>query len=155
MDSLLDLPGVVHEALFPLCEVSQGPVAWCELLVAPGAGWAVVTQLNDGGPGLVLYHPELASRICQRYGIAPERLVLLSRYTDHHSYENVYVVHFTGGERDLFETITFTGSSRQALGPLDTPALLLLLHQAQPLPGEWRAVQAGAAQRAGTGIRRN
>jgi hypothetical protein len=145
MDYLLHIPGALHVPIFHIYDEKRQP-ARCELLVAPDLGWAVATQLNEGGPGLVICHQTLAIKVCQLYPIEPERLVLFTRYTDLRTYQNVYSLHFASGGRDLFNEISFVGPTRRAVAELDTPFLLQALQSGEPLPPEWRALQPVAAK---------
>ena len=141
MDALLQVPGVVHVPIFHFYDDEKRQPARCELLVAPDLGWAVATELADGGPGLVKCHLTLAVRVCQHYPIEPSLLTLFTRYTDQSTYQNLYSLHFATGGRDLFEGVAFGGVSRRAVADADTPFLIQALQSREPLPVEWRAVQ--------------
>ena len=147
MDALLQLPGVDHVPVFHIYDDEKRQPARCELMVAPALGWAVATQLYDGGPGLVVCHQTLAVKVCQLYPIAPERLVLFTRYADpERTYQNLYSLHFASGGRDLFNEISFVGPTRRPVAELDTPFLMQALQAGEPLPAEWRALQRVAAK---------
>lgn len=146
MDSLLQMPGVIHAPIFHLYDDEKRQPARCELMVAPALGWAVATQINDGGLGLVVCRQTLAVKVCQLYPIEPERLVLFLRYTDLSTYQNLYSLHFASGGRDLFNEISFVGPTRRPVAELDTPFLIKALQAGEPLPSEWRALQPVVAK---------
>ncbi|MDF7815276.1 hypothetical protein [Hymenobacter sp. YC55] len=164
MEALLQMPCVVHVPQFHLYDDEKRQPASCELMVAPALGWAIATELIDGGPGLARCHQTLAIKVCQQYPIEPGVLTLFTRYTDRKTYENLYVLHFASGGRDLFNDITFVGSTRRPVAELDTPFVVQMLQAAgmqpamkQPgasLPPEWRALKDVAGQPGPATVRR-
>ena len=144
MNALHTLAGVTHALPFHLYDDVKRQPARCELVVHPGQGWAVATELPDSTPGLAVCQVTLATKICQEYGIDPQDLTLFTRYAYAGSYENVYAVRFVSGERDLFDGIRFLGPRRDLLNPEDVAALVQQLTAGEaPAPG-WRALPHAA-----------
>jgi len=131
MESLAALPGVVHANPFHLYDDDKRQPVKCDLVVHPGQGWAVATELADGGPGLVLCSLTLATSICSQYNIEPEKLALFVRYAYGTDYESIYSLHFAAGGRDLFDGVRFTGATRHLVPIVDVPALLDALSAGQ------------------------
>ena len=140
MNSLSTLAGVTHALPFHLYgDVKQLPTR-CELVVHPVQGWPVATELNNGTTGLIQCQVTLATKICQEFGIAPEAPTLLTRYACTGNYENVSVVRFVSGKRDLFDGIRFLRPRRDMLKPEDMDALVQQLTTGEaPEPG-WRSL---------------
>ncbi len=141
MNSLHTLAGVTHALPFHLYDDVKRQPTRCELVVHPGQGWAVATEMA-GGAGLAQCHLTLATLICQQYPIAPAALTLFTRYAYTTAHESIYAVRFGVGERDLFDDIRFVGPRREALNSEDVAALQQALTTGQaPAPG-WRALSA-------------
>jgi hypothetical protein len=140
MNSLSTLAGVTHALPFHLYDdVKQQPTR-CELVVHPAQGWAVATELEGNPTGLIQCQATLATKICQEYGIDPQALTLLTRYAYTGNYENVYVVRFVSGERDLFDAIRFLGPRRDMLKPEDVDALVQQLSNGEAPAQQWHAL---------------
>lgn len=137
MESLANVPGVSQAEPFYLSDDTKHQPLRCSLLVHPGQGWAIATEI-EGGPGLAQSHVTLATKVCQQYGIAPEALALFTRYA--HGDQNMYAVHFDVGEPDLFEGVRFLGAHREQLHLLDVAALVEALASGQAPAPAWRAV---------------
>ena len=134
------MAGVTHALPFHLYDdVKQQPTR-CELVVYPAQGWAVATELDKGTTGFIQCQVTLATKICQEFSIAPEALTLLTRYAYTGNYENVYVVRFVSGERDLFDRIRFLALRRDMLKPEDVDALVQQLSNGQAPAQQWRAL---------------
>ncbi|MFC6225833.1 hypothetical protein ACFP2F_21490 [Hymenobacter artigasi] len=144
MNSLSTLAGVTHVLPFHLYDdVKQQPTR-CELVVHPAQGWAVATELDNGTAGLIQCQVTLATKICQEYHIDPQALTLFTHYAYTGNYENVYVVRFVSGTRDLFDGIRFLGPRRYMLTPEDVTVLVQLLNNGQAPASEWRALPHAA-----------
>lgn len=138
------LAGVTHAMPFHLYDdVNQQPTR-CELVVHPVQGWAVATELESGTAGLVQCHMTLASKICQQYNIEPQALTLFTRYNYTGNYENVYVVRFVSGTRDLFDGVRFIGPYRNILCIEDIHTLVQQLSTGQNAAPQWRALLRAA-----------
>jgi hypothetical protein len=143
MNTLQTIPGVTHTSPFHLYDDEKRQPVKCDLLVHPAQGWAVATELADGGPGLLLCPLTLATSICREYKIEPEKLVLFVRYAYGADYENIYALHFVEGGRDLFDTVRFTGASRQLVPLVDMPVLLEALRTGQA--ATWKPARPAAS----------
>lgn len=145
MNSLVTLAGVTHALPFHLYDdVKQAPTR-CEVVVHPEQGWAVATELAEGGAaGLAQCPLTLAAKICQEYSIDPQALALFTRYAYTGNYENVYAVRFVSGERDLFDGIRFLGPRRDMLSPEEVDMLVQQLSSGQAPAPEWRALPHAA-----------
>jgi hypothetical protein len=141
MESLAALPGVVHANPFHLYDDDKRQPVKCDLVVQPAQGWAVATELADGGPGLVLCPLTLAT--CNN--IEPEKLALFVRYAYDTSYESIYSLHFAASGRDLFDGVRFTEATRHLVPIVDVPALLNVLSTGQT--ATWRALRPVCAAR--------
>ena len=145
MNARHTLAGVTHALPFHLYDDVKRPPTRCELIVNPAQGWAVATEIPDTGtPGLAFCQVTLATKICQEYAIDPTGLTLFTRYAYAGSYENVYVVRFVSGERDLFDGIRFLGPRRDMLNPEDVTALVEQLTNGQAPALVWRAIPPSA-----------
>lgn len=144
MNSLSTLAGVTHALPFHLYDDVKREPTRCELVVHPAQGWAVATELEGTTTGLIQCQVTLATKICQEYGIDPLALTLLTRYAYTGNYENVYVVRFVSGERDLFDGIRFLGPRRDMLNPEDVTELVEQLSNGQAPAQQWRALAAKA-----------
>jgi hypothetical protein len=146
MNTLESIAGVTHTNPFHLYADEKRQPVKCDLVVQPAQGWAVATELSDGGPGLILCPLTLAAAICRDYSIEPEKLVLVVRYAFGADYENLYLLHFATGERDLFDAVRFSGPARHLVPQLDVPALLEALSTGQVAP--WRALKSSSPAKA-------
>lgn len=144
MEALFGLPGVVHDLPFHLYDDDKRQPVKCDLVVQPAQGWAVATELADGGPGLASCPLTLATAVCSKYDIEPERLVLLVRYAYGTNYESFYSLHFVAGGRDLFDGVRFVGPSRHLVPVADMPALMEALSTGQA--ATWKALRPAAAR---------
>lgn len=144
MNNLSTLAGVTHALPFHLYDdVKQQPTR-CELVVHPAQGWAVATELENGTAGLSQCPVTLAAKVCQQFNIDPQALTLFTRYAYTGNYENVYVVRFVSGERDLFDGVRFLGPRRDMLRPEEVDALVQQLSSGQAPAPAWRALTPAA-----------
>jgi hypothetical protein len=141
MNTLENLPGVTHANPFHLYDDEKRRPVKCDLVVNPAEAWAVATELTDAGPGLVLCPLTLATAVCTKYDIAPERLMLFVRYAYAADYESIYSLHFVAGGRDLFDGVRFVGATRQLVPQVDVPALLEALSTSQAPAVSMRAIR--------------
>lgn len=148
MNTLENLPGVVHVNPFHLYDDDKRQPVKCDLLVHPGQGWAVATELADGGPGLVMCPLTLATAICTQYSIEPEKLLLFTRYAYAADYQSIYTLHFGAGGRDLFDGVRFAGATRQLVPELDVPALIEALSTDQLPAASMKAIRPTSTARA-------
>lgn len=141
MKTLEQLPGVEQESTFRFTDAANKP-AQCELLVSRSRKWAVATEQHYAGIAgpLAGSAPGLAAKVCEKYGIEPDELVLFTHYVYGSSYESWYVVRFAGGGRDLFEGIRFVGPSRELLTPEQAGELKAQLQDPTQLQLAWRAI---------------
>lgn len=144
MESLAALPGVLHACPFHLYDDDKRQPVTCDLIVQPAQGWAVATELADGGPGLILCPLTLATAVCSKYTIGPEQLVLFVRYAYASDYESVYSLHFAAGGRDLFGGVRFAGATRHLVPVADLPTLMQDLSTGQA--AVWKALRPVAAR---------
>ena len=144
MKSLSTLTGIIHSLPFHFYDDDKQQPARCELVVHPAQGWAVATELESETTGLSQCQLTLAARICQQYNIEPQDLALFTRYAYTDTYENVYVLHFVSGERDLFDGIRFMGPCRERLTLADVDALVARLREGQAPAPQWRALTVTA-----------
>lgn len=144
MNALKNLPGITHTHPFHLYDDDKRQPVKCDLVVHPAQGWAVATELADGGPGLVMCPLTLAISICTEYRIEPEKLVLLVRYAYSTEYESIYSLHYAAGGRDLFDGVSFAGATRHLVPVVDVPALMKALSTGQV--ATWRALRSVPAR---------
>jgi hypothetical protein len=153
MNSLHLLADVTHVLPFHLYDDVKRQPTRCELVVHPGQGWAVASELpqtlqQPALIGLVQCHITLAAKICQEYNIEPGLLTLFTRYAYSDNYENVYAVRFGHGERDLFDGIRFVEPRRDMLNQEDVTALVEQLSSGQAPAQGWRALTPAPASKA-------
>jgi len=140
MKTLSQLPSVTYALLFAFSDPHHQQTN-CELVVHPDQGWAVATELPEApGAGLMQSLTTLASQICTKYGIQPQRLSLFARYAYPEDAIGWYVVRFDHSDPDLFAGVRFLVPSRKELKPDVAGLLLEQLARGQALAPEWRAI---------------
>lgn len=139
MESIHLIAGVMHALPFHFFDPQHQPTR-CELAVHPQHGWAVATELPEVAPGLTACSLTLATKLCQEFDIAPAALVLFTRYTYSSNYENIYVVRFGHGEKDLFDGVRFLAPHRDLLTPEQVASLVDELRAGQAPASTWRAL---------------
>lgn len=148
MEALANIAGVVQANPFHIYDDAKRQPVKCDLVVNPSQGWAVATELADGGPGLVLCPITLATAVCREYHIEPESLTLFVRYAFAANYESIYVLRFAAGGRDLFDGVRFEGANRQMVPTVDVPELMEALRAGQAPAATGRALRPVSAARA-------
>ncbi|MCC2548480.1 hypothetical protein LJY25_18680 [Hymenobacter sp. BT175] len=140
METLLSIPGLQQAHPFHFFDIRAQPTR-CDLVVHPAHGWAIATELPAAGRSGILDCAEnLAAKICDEYGIAPNELVLVVRYV-YPKTDSYFLYRFVHGARDLFGGFTFIGAHREPLDPEYAGQLLERFLLGEKPGPEMRAIQ--------------